>query len=535
MRNPTSPSPLSPPAYRVDPRVRSLDAARCASPQTLQRRLGEGRGVRCLFESAGPDRGAAHRSIVVTRAPLRLELRGEAVEVRCLESAGLPLLASLAERLDGARLRQGVLTAPLPRTEGNADAPDHERLRGPSPLDPLRTFAALIQDARPAPLSAGAFGALAYGMVDRFETLPPRRPDPLEGPDAAFVLATDAVLFDHRAGRVHVVTRPLPSESEGSAVRRHQATLEALAPSPEPAGPEPRCPAPDPLEAESDLDDAAFLEGVERLRGAIEAGEVYQAVLSRGFRVISPVDPLDVYAELAAHNPSPYQFFLDLGGLRLIGASPETFLRVADGCAELRPIAGTVPRGRTADGALDADTDRRLALQLLLDDKECAEHAMLLDLARNDVARVSQPGTTEVVEQLAVEGYSHVQHLVSRVRGRLQPDLDALHAYRAVANMGTLTGAPKPRAMELIRELEAQARGFYGGAVGYLLADGQMDTCIAIRTLVERDGAYHTRAGAGVVWDSDPRRELAEVGHKAQACLEALARAQARCAVEVSL
>ena len=214
-------------------------------------------------------------------------------------------------------------------------------------------------------------------------------------------------------------------------------------------------------------------------------------------------------------------FHIDLADGCLLGASPETFLRCEHGEVEIRPIAGTAPRGE------DDETDRRLALQLLLDPKEQAEHAMLLDLARNDIARISEPGTCRVVQQFEVEKYSHVQHLVSRVRGRLRAGLDAMHAYRAAANMGTLSGAPKLRAMELIREMEPHARGFYGGAAGYLLQDGSFDSCIVIRSLRFKDGVYYTRAGAGIVQDSEPERELAETTHKARACLEAVARASA--------
>jgi anthranilate synthase component 1 len=247
------------------------------------------------------------------------------------------------------------------------------------------------------------------------------------------------------------------------------------------------------------------------------------------------VPSLRVYRALAQRNPSPYLFHLDLAEGELLGSSPETFLRVdggPDGCpdgrtVELRPIAGTAPRGFTADGAIDDDLDSRLAMQLLADDKERAEHAMLLDLARNDVARIARPGTTRVVQQLALERYSHVQHLVSRVRGALRPGLDALHAFRACANAGTLTGAPKPMAMALLRGLEPWARGCYGGAVGYLLQDGRCDTCIAIRSLRRRGGSYFARAGAGIVAHSDPGRELQETAHKLLAPRTALAMATA--------
>jgi anthranilate synthase component 1 len=265
---------------------------------------------------------------------------------------------------------------------------------------------------------------------------------------------------------------------------------------------------------------------VELMREHIGRGDVFQGVLSRALTMRSAAAPLAVYRALRAINPSPYLFYLDLPDGALLGASPETFLRVEGGEVEVRPIAGTAPRGFDDGGRVDRDLDDRLALRLLLDEKEQAEHAMLLDLARNDVARVSAPGTTRVVQQFGIERYSHVQHLVSRVRGRLRPGCDALHAYRAAANMGTLTGAPKPRAMELIRAMEPSARGFYGGACGYLLQDGTLDSCIVIRSLRQRGGEYRTRAGAGVVAGSDPRRELAETEAKAMAAREAVAMAE---------
>jgi anthranilate synthase component 1 len=219
-------------------------------------------------------------------------------------------------------------------------------------------------------------------------------------------------------------------------------------------------------------------------------------------------------------------FYLDLGDGALLGASPETCVKVEDGQLEIRPIAGTAPRGMRSDGTIDEDLDGRLAVRLLLDDKEQAEHVMLVDLARNDVARVCVPGTRRVTDPFFIEKYSHVQHLVSRVKGTLLPGLDALHAYRASANMGTLTGAPKLRAVELIRENEPHSRGYYGGAVGYLLQDGTFDSCIVIRSLRYKDGIYLTRAGAGIVADSVPERELAETNHKARACRQAVALAE---------
>ena len=280
--------------------------------------------------------------------------------------------------------------------------------------------------------------------------------------------------------------------------------------------------------AKPDVSDEAFLASVGKFLNHIERGDIFQGVLSRGLEMESGVDPLAVYRVLRTQNPSPYMFHVDLGDGVLLGASPETCVKVEDRRLEIRPIAGTAPRGFSDDGTIDEELDSRLAIGLLLDSKEQAEHAMLVDLARNDVARVAIPGSRRVRDPFTIEKYSHVQHLVSGVSGELRPELDALHAYRASANMGTLTGAPKLRAMELIRETEPFARGYYGGAVGYLLQDGTFDSCIVIRSLRYRPpGIYSTRAGAGIVADSVPARELEETAHKARACRQAVAIAEA--------
>lgn len=479
------------------------------------------RGVRgtALLESAdlAGDAASPRRSILVTRSLMRIEVdaNGGRSAVPLVDGA-----AALVEELDRRAPAGEVCDQPL---ESEA------RLRAREPvLDFARAAASLVADRVDVPFPAGIVGAFGYEIVDRFESLPPRREDPLGDPDVTFVLVGDAVVFDHRERRMHVITRGMPWENATAARERHQAMCDRV------RGMEPRAAdASDATanqfgDAVADVADEAFLEAVARLRERILDGDVFQAVISRGLRIASSAEPTQVYRALRANNPSPYMFFLDLGERgALFGASPETFLRVDGREVEIRPIAGTVPRGTRPDGTIDRDVDARLALSLLLDPKEQAEHAMLLDLARNDIARVSEPGTTEVVQQFAIEKYSHVQHLVSRVRGVLRDGLDAMHAYRAAANMGTLTGAPKPRAMELIREAEPNARGFYGGAAGYLLQDGSFDSCIVIRSLRHADGVYYTRAGAGVVWDSVPEREFAETEHKARACRLAIATVEA--------
>ena len=253
-------------------------------------------------------------------------------------------------------------------------------------------------------------------------------------------------------------------------------------------------------------------------------GDIFQVVLSRTLMEPCPDEPLDVYRRLRKLNPSPYMFYLKTPSTVLTGASPELNLRVGGSeqrTVEIRPIAGTKPRGKV-NGKVDPDTDFRYEAELKLDLKELAEHMMLVDLARNDIARVSQPGSRVVSEMLAVEKYESVMHLVSNVRGILREDLDALSAYLATMNMGTLTGAPKIEAMKIIRQLENNKRGYYGGAVMYLTVDGQFDSCITIRSIQIRDRVAYIRAGAGIVYDSVPATEFDETEHKAGSCLRAI-------------
>lgn len=502
-------------------------AARTAPPSSLLAAL-KARGDRdlVLLESGGQSEQrlpTLRRSLLVTRALLRLEIRGLDVEVTALQPSGAGLVDALATMLPSAVTADGRLRCTFPDARAVPGMPDSEMLALASVFDAVRATAGLLVDSGPrAPFAPGLFGAFGYEIVDLFETLPARKHDPLAEPDASLVLGGDMVLFDHEEGTVHVITRGLPWEPASEVTARHEAMV-ALCASPlgTPASPAQAAPAP----AETDMTDAAYMEAVRRTREHIGAGDIFQAVISRGFTMKSDASSVEVYRTLSARNPSPYMFHVDLAEGELIGASPETFLKAENGDVEIRPIAGTVPRGFAPDGSIDTDLDERLAFSMMLDPKEQAEHAMLVDLARNDIARVSEPGTTAIVQLFAVEKYSHVQHIVSRVRGRLRKGLDALHAYRAVANMGTLSGAPKVRAMQIIRELETSARGFYGGAVGYLLQDGTFDSCIAIRTLRRKGDSYHTRAGAGIVWGSVPEREWNETEMKSKAVRIAVASA----------
>jgi anthranilate synthase component 1 len=483
-----------------------------------------------LLESA--DQGRPVRSVVVLSAALSITCEGEHVTVAALNRNGMALLPSLAARLAGSTEREGgkiVVRVPPPRTP----RVEYERLRAPGTLDIVREVLHLLQPGLVGiPESVLLAGLVSYDLAGEFEQLPEPAGGGREVPDYRFYLADRLVIVDHRHRRSEVIALVLdPDRRECEAARRDIARIaEWASRQPEAAGGVHSAPArqqPErPVEAEVDLDDTGFAQLVGRLQRHITAGDVFQIVPSRTFSVPCS-DPLAAYAELRRREAVPYLFYVNAGDFILFGASPELAFCVDGpaGTVDVSPIAGTRARGRHEDGRLDEDLDARLEAELRLDPKEQAEHLMLVDLARNDVARVSRPGTRRVVELMQLRRYARVMHLVSLVRGELADGLDALHACRALLPMGTLTGAPKRRAMELLRVSERGYRGMYGGAVGCLLADGSMHTAIVIRAALVRDGVAQVRAGAGVVHDSVPMREAEETRRKAEAVLRAIAAA----------
>ncbi len=375
------------------------------------------------------------------------------------------------------------------------------------------------------PLTGGLVGFVAYDAVRRWERLPSQATDDLLLPDLAMMLATDLAVLDHADGSVLLVANAINFDDSDErvdqawrdAVARLDRMVEAVAaPAPSTVAvvgagldPEPHSRTP--------RDD--YLAAVATAQEAIRAGETFQTVVSQRFEADCPADALDVYRVLRAGNPSPYMYLLRFDGFDVVGSSPEALVKLADGKAMTRPIAGTRWRGATPED------DAALAVELLADDKERAEHLMLVDLGRNDLGRVCTPGTVEVVDFMSVERYSHVMHLVSTVIGQLAVGLTAFDVLRATFPAGTLTGAPKVRAMELIDHLEPTRRGLYGGSVGYLDFAGDMDMAIAIRTALIRDGRAYVQAGGGVVADSVPEREYDESVNKATAVLRAVASA----------
>ena len=371
----------------------------------------------------------------------------------------------------------------------------------------------------------GAVGYLSYEAVSRFEQLPVPEKDELGLPLAVFCFTETILVFDHLKHRVRAVTHlHLDAPDIEAEYRRGLAILEDVQqrlhkPVRLPDEPEPIDDT-DALRIVSNRSRPEFEAMVERAKEYIRAGDIFQVVLSQRLCRHVNAAPFTVYRALRAINPSPYMFYLDLQDFHIIGASPELLVRVEDGEVTIHPIAGTRPRGR------DIASDQQFAEELQNDPKERAEHVMLLDLGRNDVGRVSIPGSVQVGQFMEIERYSHVMHLVSNVTGQLRPEISSYEALRAGFPAGTVSGAPKIRAMEIIGELEGEQRGVYAGAVGYISHSGNLDTAIALRTMVMRDGRAYIQAGGGIVADSDPGDEYLESMNKARALLRALDEAE---------
>jgi anthranilate synthase component 1 len=406
------------------------------------------------------------------------------------------------------------------RARSDADA----FAREPNPaLVSLKDLIAECRVETPAPLppmASGLFGYMGYNMVGLMERLPDKNPDTLGIPDGMFLRPTIVCIFDNLQDRVTLVTPVWPNAELGAraaydlarerlaevltdferSLPYRREAQDAIAELPVPKGNMPR---------------EACMRMVETAKEYIRAGEIFQVVPSMRFEVPFRLPPFALYRALRRLNPSPFLFFLDYGSFSVVGSSPEILVRVRDGTVTIRPLAGTRRRG------VDAEEDKRLAEELLADPKERAEHLMLLDLARNDVGRVAKIGTVKVTDQFMIERYSHVMHICSHVEGKIDPRYSALDALIAGFPAGTLSGAPKVRAMEIIDELETERRNLYGGAAGYFAGDGSMDTCIVLRTAIVKDGKMIVQAGVGVVADSDPATEYQEILDKSRALIRA--------------
>ncbi|MFG6074868.1 anthranilate synthase component 1 [Erwinia sp. OPT-41] len=493
-------------------------------PAALFHQLCGARPATLLLESADIDSKRNLKSLLIIDSALRIKALDDTITVQALSENGralLPLLdAALPEsvintvRPDGRELR-------FP--QDNAVQDEDSRLKTLSVFDALRLIPHLLKspaDEREAMLLGGLF---AYDLVAGFEDLPGLDNDQ-RCPDYCFYLAETLLVIDHQSQSARLQAS-LFTAAPGEFLRLQRRIEQLHGQMLQPASAIPV----QPLETMSlavSQNDEEYCAVVRKMQEAIRSGEIFQVVPSRRFSLPCP-SPLAAYDTLKNSNPSPYMFFMQDQDFSLFGASPESSLKYSADSRqiEIYPIAGTRPRGRHADGSLDRDLDSRIELEMRTDHKELAEHLMLVDLARNDLARICEPGSRYVADLTKVDRYSFVMHLVSRVVGKLREDLDVLHAYRACMNMGTLSGAPKVRAMRLIAEAEGTRRGSYGGAVGYFTASGDLDTCIVIRSAYVEDGVATVQAGAGVVLDSNPQAEADESRNKARAVLRAIATA----------
>jgi anthranilate synthase component 1 len=423
------------------------------------------------------------------------------------------------------RLRDGVVD------DWSPEHGWHNERRADDPLEDLRELIAAYEPVEAPELGAfwsGAVGYFGYDVVRLIEHLPDAPPAPAgrDIPDALFVFTRALVIMDNLHARARVVVGvPIDDDGEDSLRALHEAAhreiddVIARLHAPSTLAPLELDPDAPPMRGKSSYERDKFESDVERIREYILAGDAFQVLLSRRIDVPFDFDSTSLYRALRALNPSPYMYHLALDGLELVGSSPELLVRVANGSVTVRPIAGTRPRGLTAE------EDERLEAELLADEKERAEHVMLVDLGRNDVGRIAEYGTVKVSDLMTVERYSHVLHIVSQVDGTLADDTSTIDVFRATFPAGTMTGAPKVRAMEIIYELEPERRGPYAGAIGYIAAgDRRMDLAITIRTCVISDGTASVQAGAGIVADSVPSREWDETENKARAMLTAMGR-----------
>ena len=398
--------------------------------------------------------------------------------------------------------------------------------RGEDKTDPLPLIAEELKKYKIVPISGlpkfsgGAVGYLGYETATRFEDLPSPDRDPLDLPDSLFMFVDTVLIFDHVTHKIKVLSHAhLNGDIETAyqkAVDRIDELVAKLNQPLQPRQPTEAATTSANTKLSSNFSKEEFEASVLKIKEYITAGEAIQVVLSQRLAQPTNAAAFEIYRALRTVNPSPYMFFLDFADFYLIGASPEILVRVEDGTVVTRPLAGTRPRGESPA------EDARLEQELRSDEKERAEHIMLVDLGRNDIGRVSEPGTVEVSELMEVERYSHVMHLVTHVQGKLRRDMNAFDALRACFPAGTVAGAPKIRAMEIIAELEPEKRGPYAGAAGYFSFSGNMDMAIAIRTMVVTKGIAYTQAGGGIVYDSVPENEHEETMNKARALLKAL-------------
>lgn len=499
-----------------------------------------------LLESAEITQKHLLKSLLLTDAAVKIVCNGNTVTFSALTLNGQAALQFAASQLKThAQLAltddQQTLTAIFANIPTELD--EKARLMAINPFESLRLFNRL-ENSNNHHFAIFLGGAFAFDMIAMSETLPDVPDGENTCPDFVYYLAETLVIIDHEIKSTEIIANVFSAESpETQAQVQQQLSARVseikqqlstnITPEHIPSLAAVKSSSAQKItHAESqkvsvDISDETFCQTVEQLKENIRAGDIFQVVPSRTFS-IPCIDSIAAYQALKISNPSPYMFYLKDSDFCMFGASPESAIKYQQDSpegkrqVEIYPIAGTRPRGFKSDGSISLDLDSRIELELRQDKKESAEHIMLVDLARNDIARVCKPGTRHVADLLKVDRYSHVMHLVSRVCGTLLEELDALHAYQACMNMGTLSGAPKIKATSLIREVEGKRRGSYGGAVGYLTGDGEMDTCIVIRSAFVKNNIAHVQAGAGVVYDSVPQSETDETRQKAQAVISAV-------------
>lgn len=498
-----------------------------------------------LLESAEITQKHLLKSLLLTDAAVKIVCNGNTVTFNALTLNGQAALQFAATQLNkDAQITfsddQQTLTAIFANIPTELD--EKARLMAMNPFESLRLFNR-IENSNNHHFAIFLGGAFAFDMIATSETLPDVPDGENTCPDFVYYLAETLVVIDHEIKSTEIIANIFSAESatiqaqvlqqlttrvsdikqqlSTNITPEHIPSLEAVKSSVQQIN---------HLESQKvsvDISDEKFCQTVEQLKENIRAGDIFQVVPSRTFS-LPCIDSVASYQALKISNPSPYMFYIKDSDFCMFGASPESAIKYQQDSpegkrqVEIYPIAGTRPRGFNSDGSISLDLDSRIELELRQDKKESAEHIMLVDLARNDVARVCKAGTRHVADLLKVDRYSHVMHLVSRVCGSLLEELDALHAYQACMNMGTLSGAPKIKATSLIREVEGKRRGSYGGAVGYLTGDGEMDTCIVIRSAFVKNNIAHVQAGAGVVYDSVPQSETDETRQKAQAVISAV-------------
>ncbi|GLT16609.1 anthranilate synthase component 1 [Vibrio zhanjiangensis] len=489
-------------------------------PTRLFHTLCENKTDSLLLESAEIDSKQNLKSLLIVDSAVRIVCYGHTVTMHALTNNGRSLLAHLTQNIhsninhafDGEKLT-------LEFEEPCNTLDEDSRLREASSFDALRLIQHSFDISKQDKHAIFLGGLFAYDLVANFEPLG-SAVHSNQCPDYVFYVAETLLVVDHQRESCDVqATLFAASDEKANLEARIQDIQHQCAHLKDSPVAEKRS----DLSPKPSINDEDFCQIVRDLKEYVVKGDIFQVVPSRRFTLPCP-SPLVAYKELKQSNPSPYMFFMQDELFTLFGASPESALKYETHTnqVEIYPIAGTRPRGKQPNGQIDFDLDSRIELELRTDKKENAEHMMLVDLARNDVARISKAGSRHVADLLKVDRYSHVMHLVSRVVGQLRDDLDALHAYQACMNMGTLTGAPKIRAMQLIRNVESSRRGSYGGAVGYLTGEGTLDTCIVIRSAYVENGIAQIQAGAGVVFDSDPQAEADETRSKAQAVIAAI-------------